>query len=316
MRNMMDQILKGGMPAPADYEGKPVPINAPPIERLKENLADRTKLCLYDTEMQNSNLIHMRVEAKEHVRLLVHFYNCVWFEDWRVENWTKRFVRDHVRYIDDIMCAAARAIESIRARAKENRAEHSLSLEGKENDTDGLGTFDAMHIRRGDFQYKKTRNNADELYEVSKNELEEGMTVYIATDERDKEFFRPLADRYDLLFLDDFIPELKSINTNYYGMIDQIICTRSRYFFGTWWSTFSGYINRIRGYHGEKRVLPGYENGLLPSWYFAPLDKKDEMRVYWPSRKRFFMREFPTSWRDIDKGVEELWQKEGVKSIV
>uniref|UniRef100_A0A6V2KPD5 Uncharacterized protein n=1 Tax=Ditylum brightwellii TaxID=49249 RepID=A0A6V2KPD5_9STRA len=233
MRNMMDQILKGGMPAPADYEGKPVPINAPPIEQLKENLADRTKLCLYDTEMQNSNSIHIRVEAKEHVRLIEHFYNFVSFEDWRVENWTKRFVRDHVRYIDDIMCAAARAIESIRARAKENRAEHSLSLEGKENDTDSLGTFDAMNIRRGDFQYKKTRNNADELYEVSKNELEEGMTVYIATDERDKEFFHPMDDRYDLLFLDDFIPSLKGINTNYYGMIDQVICTRSRFFFGT-----------------------------------------------------------------------------------
>jgi hypothetical protein len=69
----------------------------------------------------------------------------------------------------------------------------------------------------------------------------------MATDERNKSFFKDLADHYDIVYLDDFAPLLKGVNTNFYGMIDQLITSRSRVFFGCWFSTFTGYINRIRG---------------------------------------------------------------------
>ncbi len=36
------------------------------------------------------------------------------------------------------------------------------------------------------------------------------------------------------------------------GMIDQVVCTRGEVFVGTWFSTFSGYITRMRGYLGYK----------------------------------------------------------------
>ena len=44
--------------------------------------------------------------------------------------------------------------------------------------------FDSMHVRRGDFQYKGTRLEADQLIERSKSQLEEGGLLYIATDEK------------------------------------------------------------------------------------------------------------------------------------
>jgi hypothetical protein len=79
---------------------------------------------------------------------------------------------------------------------------------------------------------------------MSKSKLKEGDTVYIATDERDKSFFQPLKDHYDVVFLDDFHDELgHHVNTNYYGMIDQLVASRGRTFFGCWFSTFTGYIN-------------------------------------------------------------------------
>lgn len=77
--------------------------------------------------------------------------------------------------------------------------------------------------------------------------------VYVASDERNKSFFQPFHDTFPAVrFLDDFMDfaELRDINPNYLGMIDQVVCTRGEVFVGTWFSTFSGYITRMRGYLG------------------------------------------------------------------
>mmetsp|Transcript_61717 Transcript_61717/g.72122 ORF Transcript_61717/g.72122 Transcript_61717/m.72122 type:complete len:177 (-) Transcript_61717:66-596(-) len=165
------------------------------------------------------------------------------------------------------------------------------------------GFYDSMHIRRGDFQYKKTRLPAEQLYDNSKDQLTPGSTVFIATDERNKKFFDPLGKHYDLCYLDDFAHLLEGINTNYYGMLDQLIASKGRVFFGTWFSTFSGYINRMRGYYTTKKKIGEYQDGLMTSWYFYPPDRKFEMVQYKSVRLPIYMREFPTAWRDIDKDV-------------
>lgn len=134
-------------------------------------------------------------------------------------------MRDHMRYIDEMQCAAARIVSAIRKRAREH------------NKKNLAGDFDTFHIRRGDFQYKDTRISADEIYKNVKDILTEGATVYIATDERDLTFFAPLRTHYNLLFMDDFRPQLRGVNKNYFGMIDQLVASRGRYFFGCWHST-------------------------------------------------------------------------------
>ena len=94
---------------------------------------------------------------------------------------------------------------------------------------------------------------------------------------------------------------------NYYGMIDQLVASRGRVFFGCWFSTFTGYINRIRGYHSVKDKQAGYERGELPTtYYYATKEKKFEMHKYAPLKPGYFNRENPTAWRDIDKGIQEL----------
>ena len=125
----------------------------------------------------------------------------------------KRFIRDHVRYIDEVQCAAARVVNAIR--------EHARKRDPTKNPQ---GIFDTFHIRRGDFQFKTTRIEADEIYDRTKDELQPNSTIYIATDERNKKFFQPLRDQYDILFLDDFSHELQGINTNYYGMYLLVYC--------------------------------------------------------------------------------------------
>ena len=174
-----------------------------PLSRLQDTLAGRKELCVYDESFQKEQVLHFQCNHKEHLRLLVHFYAFLFFEDWKEDLWMKRFVRDHLHYQDEIQCAAARIVEKIRKHVSEK--------------TNGKTTeFDTFHIRRGDFQFKATRIPAEEIYDNTKTELTPGTTIFIATDERDKKFFDPLREHYDLLFLDDFNTELEGVNCKYF----------------------------------------------------------------------------------------------------
>jgi hypothetical protein len=62
------------------FDGHPVPVDAPPDQRLEENLAGRKHLCVYDEEMQAAPTLHFMCAHKLKVRLLVHFYAFLFFE--------------------------------------------------------------------------------------------------------------------------------------------------------------------------------------------------------------------------------------------
>jgi len=66
-----------GKPKPTleEFNGHPTAVNASIAERMREMLADREDLCIYDGSMQGSKLIHLKVVNKpKEVRLLTHFY--------------------------------------------------------------------------------------------------------------------------------------------------------------------------------------------------------------------------------------------------
>jgi len=257
LENTFNSIMDGsyGKPRPKldEFIDNPTSVNATMAERMREMLADRKRLCIYDKELQTSKLIHIKSGIWEgEFRLLTHFYAFVFFADWKQDLWSKRFVRDHLRLRDEIMCAAAQVLEALTDRAN-----------ARENDTAEL--YDSMHVRRGDFkqQYSWTQLTAEELYSRSEVEFGEGSTLYISTAERDKGFFDLFKKHHDVVFLDDFHHLLSDINKNFLGMIDQLVASKSRAFYGTYRSTFSGYINRLRGYHVTKNNLEGYKNGTM-----------------------------------------------------
>jgi hypothetical protein len=82
-------------------------------------------------------------------------------------------------------------------------------------------------------------------------------------------------------------------------------CDPGTIFYGCWFSTFTGYINRLRGYHTDDHQLPGFREGIIPSYYYALEDRFDHMQSFYPVKKSFYAREFPTSWRLIDASIEE-----------
>lgn len=288
-----------------EFYGNPVPVNASAKERMREFYDGRQTMHVYDSVMQDSKVLHFpasgtKIKDKEGSRLLTHFYTFLFFEDDKIDRWVKRVMRDHVRYKDEIYCIAAKIISLM----------HEFSLK---HDPGGKGDFDTLHVRRGDFQYKEATVDNTTLYEHTKDYLTTGGTLFIATDERDKEYFAPMKEHYNVFFLDDFmdLPALKEINSNFYGMIDQIIASRGKVFSGTWFSTFTGYINRMRGYHQERAAAASKGNevhdGIINSYYFGKqLSKVNEMREYKPIVFPFYVREFPVSWRGINFDVRKI----------
>jgi len=89
-------------------------------------------------------------------------------------------------------------------------------------------------------------------------------------------------------------------------MLDQRIASRGRKFIGTYYSTFTGYINRMRGYHAQKDKAAGWEKGIMNSWYYVPTHKRDDLVHYYPIHTPMWAREFPAAWRDLDNGISEL----------
>ena len=98
---------------------------------------------------------------------------------------------------------------------------------------------------------------------------------------------------------------LEGINTNYYGMIDQIVASKGRTFLGTFYSTLSGYAVRMRGYTKAREIInESWDGGLNDTFYFVPIARKMEMSNFTAVRKLYFSREFPVSWRSINKSLE------------
>ena len=73
-------------------------------------------------------------------------------------------------------------------------------------------------------------------------------------------------------------------------MIEQVVCSTGRIFIGTWFSTFSSYITRMRGYLGKA------DN----SNFYGDLDHRDRFQTYEPIHFPYYMREWNISWDGID----------------
>jgi hypothetical protein len=123
--------------------------------------------------------------------------------------------------------------------------------------------------------------------------------LYVATDEKNETFFDDFRMHHagPLRFLNDYmqLAELDQIDPTLYGMIDTIVASRGSVFAGTWFSTFSGFIIRLRGYYGMSKFFSYY------SW----LDRKYFMHKWMNvgDIKSLYAREFPTGWTGIDGDV-------------
>lgn len=119
--------------------------------------------------------------------------------------------------------------------------------------TDKLGEFNAIHVRRNDFlQVRKDiaeRQTVNLLDDIS-NRIPNDKPLFIATDEKDKSVFLPLKKKYNVLYLTDF-PQ-SGVNDTDDLLLDQVVCSQADIFLGSHLSTFSDYVNIIRGQQNKK----------------------------------------------------------------
>jgi len=219
---------------------------------------------------------------------LAHYYGYLHFTDVSIGNYYKRYVRDNLHLRREIFCAAGKIVKFLQDAAKE---------QGFSIDSEGGGGYSSLHIRRGDFQYKKMRVTDEEWYKNVGNQFLKNEILYIATDEKDTAgSFKPFRDAgHKLYFLSDFreLAGLDSMDPNWMGMLDVVVASRGRVFAGTYRSTFSGYINRLRGYFGMSMKNSWFgqaeQNKMMHEWHNVNLDT--------------YAKEWPDAWMGIDADV-------------
>ena len=89
---------------------------------------------LYDTDV-------LTINNKKN-RLLATWHTFFFFANEANEMGLKRLIRDHVHYTQQILDYAVRGIDEL----------------------GGWGTYSAIHVRRGDFQYHEVKIGADKLF--------------------------------------------------------------------------------------------------------------------------------------------------------
>jgi len=250
--------------------------------RAKQFCSDKREVIRY-VDDPGAKVIHFRTEPENGYRMLTHFYTFLGFQDPSVDRSVKRWARRFMHYKSEIVCAAGKLQRILR-------------------DKIGARHYASYHIRRGDLQYAVVKIPAEEIVENIRDVVPAGIPAYVGTDERDKSFFDKLKAFHggQLYFLDDLIEEAGSdfeLSPNYYGMMEQLLCAGGSTFVGTHFSTFSGYIARLRGY----RKWPSKSN-YYPTKAHKYKYHPDKM----PRRAHpvWYPREWPTSWERLDVDTE------------
>lgn len=115
-----------------------------------------------------------------------------------------------------------------------------------------IGVYNAIHVRRNDFLRVRKESSTSQIKNLITNlgilDNKE-IPLYIATDEVDKSVFSFLNEKYKVYFLSDFFDKKHDFEKL---AIDQIICAEADVFLGSKYSTYSDYINVIRGINNKK----------------------------------------------------------------
>lgn len=146
-----------------------------------------------------------------------------------------------------------------------------------------IGSYNALHLRRNDFlQFQKenietTVATGQKLLQAIKEIFPNKLPIYIATDETNYEFFKPIRKEYDIYFWQDFSLSGKDLEQI---VLEQCICENADYFIGTYFSTFTKRINILRGLNKKQAMDYGGINKIHKTndiekyksypWFYRP----------------------------------------------
>ncbi|RYG65837.1 hypothetical protein EON64_11095, partial [archaeon] len=189
------------------------------------SLEGQRKLMPYDFQLHSHRALYF--PGHEDNRLLTHFYSYLFFVQAAEDRRMKRFVRDRLRYHDDIFCVASKIIANLIAL----QGTSSTASPAEVKSIKGVNypvsrgeqaQYIAFHIRRGDFQQKHTRLPAQDIEALTQHLVPDRAqrVLYIATDEKNRSFFQPFVQAYrQVVFLDDVMHDsgIEQVDANYVG---------------------------------------------------------------------------------------------------
>ena len=159
----------------------------------------------------------------------------------------------------------------------------------------GLGQFNAAHLRIGDF----LKNYSSDDYSINVerfrdyangNFTDPSLPVMVATDGlTEKESLRAIFPATELVFIDEFIFEnygdrfkdLPFTDFNVLTVLNQLICSHAETFIGTFRSTFTSIIHRLRQERFSKKDFNFFPDGRVMKQIGA------ELKIV-PDRPGFF----------------------------
>lgn len=117
--------------------------------------------------------------------------------------------------------------------------------------------FNSLHIRRGDYLYTENRNRdvtGSEITENVREQFKSGSLLVVHTDEKELSYFDSLKSiTPNVWFIDqDIAKSFPHLDITEVALISLLIASHSDNFVGTWFSTFTSYIQRYRLYNGLK----------------------------------------------------------------
>jgi hypothetical protein len=181
----------------------------------------------------------------------------------------RRLIKHNVRYRDEIFLLADKLIKALK-----------------------LSEYDALQVRRNDFQYEQTRTSTDNICNNISALFDQNLPIYLASDETDKQIIEELAQGLGAPKIYSWQDIENMINFKipyaWIGPIEQLICTAARRFVGNDLSTFTSYINRLRGY-----TLAEDQNSYFHNEHYTQVPDKQGMKAY---TGRSYLREHPLFW--------------------
>jgi len=159
-------------------------------------------------------------------------------------------------------------------------------VEAAKRITSSLGSFNAIHLRRGDFLFndlskkgiiRSTSISGQEIVGNLASRMDRSDPLVICTDGSSREeLFGPIRKYFrKAIFLDDYlqqnadlraiVAELPRNNEAVSALLTQLVASRARVFAGTLFSTFTALIQRMRGLEGrDTSFLFCYNDFLSP----------------------------------------------------
>ena len=138
-----------------------LPKLGPEMEVRIKTFCRNRKPIFYNQTMHEANIWHFETWQLHH-RLLAHFYAMIFFTDPKIGNFYKRFVRDNLRYHDKIYCAAGKIILALQYENHLLSGDVGSPSPSLDLDTELVGGYSSLHIRRGDLQFKEVKFDSEQ----------------------------------------------------------------------------------------------------------------------------------------------------------